>query len=92
MLSSYKKNILHRLHYIQGHIAGIEKMVKKDVYCINIIWQVLAVIKALKMVNKLILENHLKTCVTEAIKGKKESERKKKLKELLKLYQDINNR
>jgi len=40
----------------------------------------------LKKVNEIVLENHLNTCVTEAIKNKSEKERKKKIKELLDLF------
>jgi len=61
-------------------------MIENDKYCIDIILQNEAVISALKKVNEMILENHLNTCVTEAIKNKDEKERKKKIKELLDLF------
>jgi DNA-binding FrmR family transcriptional regulator len=61
-------------------------MIESDKYCIDIILQNEAVISALKKVNEMILENHLNTCVTEAIKNKNEKERKKKIKELLDLF------
>jgi DNA-binding FrmR family transcriptional regulator len=61
-------------------------MIENDKYCIDIILQNEAVISALKKVNEMILENHLHTCVTEAIKNKSEKERKKKIKELLVLF------
>jgi len=48
------------------------------------------VIAAIKKVNRMILENHLNTCVTTAIKGKKEKERKKKIKELLEIFKNSN--
>ena len=63
-------------------------MVEDDRYCIDVIMQNEAVIKALKKINQMILENHLNTCVTTAIKGKSEKERKKKIKEVLKVFKN----
>ena len=88
MKSSAKKQQLNRINYIQGHLRGIKKMIENDRYCIDVILQNEAVMKALKKVNQMILENHLNTCVTEAIKGKNEKERKKKIKELLEIFKN----
>jgi DNA-binding FrmR family transcriptional regulator len=74
------------MNYLIGHLKGVKKMIEDDKYCIDIILQNEAVISALKKVNEMILENHLNTCVTEAIKNKSEKERKKKIKELLDLF------
>jgi len=63
-------------------------MLRDDEYCIDIIKQNEAVIAAIKKINQMILENHLNTCVTEAIKGKSEKERKKKIKELLEIFKN----
>jgi len=63
-------------------------MLRDDEYCIDIIKQSEAVIAAIKKINQMILENHLNTCVTEAIKGKSEKERKKKIKELLEIFKN----
>ncbi len=85
-----KKQLLNRMNYISGHLGGIKKMVKDDKYCIEIILQNEAVLAAIKKINEMILENHLNTCVTQAIKGKNEKERKRKFKELLKIYKNSN--
>ena len=74
------------MNYLTGHLEGIKKMVKNEKYCIDIIKQNEAVMAAIKKVNEMVLENHLNTCVTQAIKGKSEKERKKKFKELLELF------
>lgn len=63
-------------------------MFKEDKYCIDIIKQNEAVIAALKKTNQLILENHLDTCVTQAIKGNNKTERKKKMKELMEIFKN----
>lgn len=88
MRKTAKKQILDRMSYLIGHLQGVRKMVGEDKYCIDVIRQNQAVIGALKKVNQFILENHLNTCVTEAIKGKSEKERKKKIKELLEIFKN----
>lgn len=88
MKKNTKKQILHRMNYLSGHFEGIKKMLQDDKYCIDIIKQNEAVIAAIKKVNQIILENHLNTCVTEAIKGKNKKERKKKIKELLEIFKN----
>jgi len=81
-----KKQILNRMNYLIGHLEGVKKMINEEKYCINIIQQNEAVIAALKKVNQIILKNHLNTCVTKAIRGKNERERKKKIRELLEIF------
>jgi len=76
------------MNYLIGHLEGVKKMIKKDKYCIDIILQNEAVISAIKKINEIILENHLNTCVKEAIKNKDEKERKKKIKEILNLFKN----
>lgn len=81
-----KKQILNRMNYLIGHLEGVKKMINEEKYCIDIIQQNEAVIAALKKVNQIILKNHLNTCVTKAIRGKNERERKKKIRELLEIF------
>jgi DNA-binding FrmR family transcriptional regulator len=88
MQKSIKKKVLNRMNYLIGHLKGVKKMIENDEYCIDIILQNEAVISAIKKVNEMILENHLNTCLTEAIKNKKEKERRKKIKELLDLFKN----
>ncbi len=76
------------MNYLSGHLEGIKRMLKNDKYCIDIIKQNEAVVAAIKKLNRIILENHLNTCVTEAIKGKNEKERKKKINELLEIFKN----
>lgn len=68
-----QERILHRLKIARGHIGKVIKMVEQDSYCIDILHQSQAVQKALKETDSVLLENHLKTCVADAIsKGKKD--------------------
>jgi len=90
MKVKFKKQILNRISYLSGHLEGIKKMVQGDKYCIDVLRQSEAVIGALNKMNQLILKNHLDTCVTEAIKGKDEKEKKKKIRELLEIFKNSN--
>ncbi len=89
MQDDRKLDVLKRLSYIEGHIAGIRKMVEEDKYCIDILRQTHAVRKALEKLEAIILEGHLQTCVPEGIKGDREQE---VIQELIQLYTIAGNR
>ncbi|MCI8963160.1 MAG: metal-sensing transcriptional repressor [Eubacterium sp.] len=68
------KDLLNRLRRIEGQVRGVEKMVKNDAYCVDILTQVSAVTAALNSFNKVLLANHIRTCVAEDIReGKDET-------------------
>ena len=66
------KDLLNRLSRIEGQVRGIKGMVEKDAYCTDILVQVAAVNAALNSFNKVLLANHIKTCVTRDIREGKE--------------------
>lgn len=66
------KDLIHRLNRIEGQIRGIRGMVEKDAYCTDILVQVAAANAALNSFNKVLLANHIKTCVTRDIREGKE--------------------
>lgn len=66
------KDLIHRLNRIEGQIRGIKGMVEKDAYCTDILVQVAAVNAALNSFNKVLLANHIKTCVIKDIRDGKE--------------------
>ena len=66
------KDLINRLNRIEGQIRGIKRMVDEDAYCPDILIQVAAVNAALNSFNKVLLGNHIKTCVTQDIKDGKE--------------------
>lgn len=78
--------VKNRLNYVIGHLKANLKMVEEGRYCIDIIHQNEAVIAAIRKVNEEILRNHLDTCVTEAIKGKSEKEKRRVFTELMEVY------
>ena len=65
MIDDIKKRALHRARIIEGQLRGIQRMIEDEDYCVDIITQTLAVQKSLRSLNKLLVENHLRTHVTE---------------------------
>lgn len=92
MLLDIKKRALHRSKILQGQMRGVEKMIEDEVYCIDIITQSLAIQKSLASLNKLILENHLRTHVKDMIGSGDESIQTNSINELLALYELTNLR
>ena len=66
------KDLIHRLNRIEGQIRGIKGMVEKDAYCQEILVQVAAANAALNSFNKVLLANHIRTCVAEDIRAGKD--------------------
>lgn len=79
-----KEKLLHRLKISKGHLEKVIQMVEKDEYCIDVVHQLLAIQSALKNADELILENHLKTCVSDSIKAGRSDEAIKEVMEVLK--------
>ncbi len=79
--------IVQRLKSIEGHVRGIQRMVEEEAYCIDVINQMLAVQHALERLNYLILERHLKTCVTTALRGDDLAERERVIAEILQVFE-----
>ena len=68
------KDLINRLSRIEGQVRGIRKMVESDCYCPDILVQVSAVNAALNSFNKVLLANHIRTCVVDDIReGKDET-------------------
>ena len=66
------KDLIHRLNRIEGQIRGIKGMIEKDAYCTDVLTQVTAVSAALNSFNKVLLANHIKSCVTQDIRDGKD--------------------
>lgn len=64
-----KKDLMNRLKRIEGQVRGVEGMLENDAYCTDILIQVSAITSALNSFNKVLLANHMKTCVTENIRS-----------------------
>lgn len=67
------KDMMNRLSRIEGQVRGVKGMVENDAYCVDILTQVSAITSALNSFNKVLLANHIKTCVANDIReGKNE--------------------
>lgn len=66
------RDLLNRLSRIEGQVRGIKKMVENEAYCTDILIQVSAVNAALNSFNKVLLANHIRTCVADDIRAGKE--------------------
>lgn len=63
------RDLCNRLSRIEGQVRGVKKMVEEDAYCVDILTQVAAVTSALNSFNKVLLANHIKTCVADDIRA-----------------------
>jgi DNA-binding FrmR family transcriptional regulator len=78
---------LKRLKTIHGHMGGVIRMLEEDAYCIDVIRQIQAVQAALNKVSAAILENHLNSCVTTAIRGENPEERERVMREITDVFE-----
>ena len=75
--------IIRRLKILEGQVRGLQELVEKDTYCIDVITQTSAVKQGLSNVEDLLLENHLGGCIVDQMKSGQTSKAKK---EILKVY------
>jgi DNA-binding FrmR family transcriptional regulator len=83
-------DILRRARVASGHLDGVAKMIERDAYCIDVIRQIQAVQASLDRLSAMILENHLNSCVTTAVRGNDLAAREKVLKEISEVFQAAN--
>ena len=78
-----KTRLSARLRRIEGQVAGIRRMIEEDRYCIDILNQTSAVVSALRRVEDGVMENHLNTCVSEAMRSDDPAEKIEKTTEIM---------
>lgn len=82
-MNQTKQKLIRRLKIIEGQVRGLQEMLAKDIYCIDVITQTSAVKNALSGVEDALMESHLGTCVIHQMKKGKENTA---IKEILKVY------
>ncbi len=87
MIEDIKKRALHRTKIIEGQIRGLEKMIESEEYCMDIITQSLAIQKSLGSLNKLIVENHLRTHVSHMMRSDDPAKNQQAVDEMLKVFE-----
>ena len=76
---------LEFLKKIEGQVRGVQKMIQDKRYCVDIITQIHSIIGALHKVEDEIFKKHIDGCVVSALKGKSETEKQKKIAEVVEL-------
>ena len=89
MIADMKRRALHRTKILEGQMRGLEKMIENEDYCMDIITQSLSIQKSLRSLNKLLVENHLRTHVSDMFAAGGEQQ-EMAVDELLKVY-ELNN-
>jgi DNA-binding FrmR family transcriptional regulator len=64
---SERKLLYNRCSRLEGQIRGIKGMIEKDAYCDDILNQIAAAQSALQGLSRVILENHMKSCLITRI-------------------------
>lgn len=82
-MSKDKQKLIRRLKIIEGQVRGLQEMIEKDIYCIDIITQTSAVKQGLSGIEDILMEGHLGTCLVHQIK---KGQTEKATKEMLKVY------
>ncbi|MBP9828030.1 metal-sensing transcriptional repressor [Patescibacteria group bacterium] len=83
MKAEQKKNLLRRLKILEGQVRGLQELIGKDTYCIDVITQTSAVKQGLSNIEDILLEGHLGHCAINQIKNGKQD---KAIEEILKVY------
>ncbi|MDI6604144.1 metal-sensitive transcriptional regulator [Aceticella autotrophica] len=74
-MDSYKNkkdDLIRRLRKIEGQVKGLQKMIDKDTYCIDVLVQVAAVRSAINSVGKILLKSYTCSCVRDAMTTEKQ--------------------
>jgi DNA-binding FrmR family transcriptional regulator len=91
MKADVRDEVKKRLKRVAGQIAGIERMVDEDRYCVDVLLQVAAVRAALDGVGKVILRSHVETCVSDALVSGRAKERNEKIEEIMDVFSKFAN-
>lgn len=81
------EDVLRRLKSVEGHVRGVQRMVEEGAYCIDVVNQIVAIQRALKKVSGMVLDDHLHSCVTDAMRGPDEDAREQVLGELVQVFE-----
>ncbi|MGH7300765.1 MAG: metal-sensitive transcriptional regulator [Candidatus Rokuibacteriota bacterium] len=92
MDSQTKAKALGRLRRIEGQVQGIQRMVEEDKHCMDVLLQLTAVQGAVEQVQKLLLGQHLESCVADAVRAGSSRDRQRKMDELLDVFSRFSGR
>jgi DNA-binding FrmR family transcriptional regulator len=81
-----KDALVKRMKRVEGQVRGLQKMIEEERYCADVLTQISSVEQALAATAKLMLKNHLQTCVAGAVKDAHPGEAERKFDELVNLF------
>ncbi|QDS89021.1 Copper-sensing transcriptional repressor CsoR [Rosistilla ulvae] len=81
-----KKKLNNRLRRVIGQVEAVGRMIEDDEYCVDILMQLSAATGALNKVGQIVLEQHVKTCVSDAIESGNAQDRAERIEELMKIF------
>jgi len=81
-----RTRLARRLARIEGQVRGLRRMIEEDRYCIDVLVQIAAVRGALGRLARILLEDHVRTCVTAAFESDDAADRERKIEELLEVF------
>lgn len=64
----HRQSVVNRLSRIEGHVRGLKRMVEEDAPCPDLLVQIAAVRSALNAVGRVILQDHIRSCMVDAVK------------------------
>ena len=82
-----RSDVLKRLSYIEGHLAGVRRMIGEETYCVDVLKQTYAIRRAIEKMEAKMLEGHLHHCVMDAVR---EGRSEESFSELVELYRIAN--
>jgi DNA-binding FrmR family transcriptional regulator len=81
--TTVQENALRRLAIIEGQVRGLRRMIEERKYCVDILTQISAIHEALRGVGKIVVRNHLETCVTDGLQGEQRAKHYDELMDLI---------
>lgn len=85
LFANHSEDIV-RLKRIRGQIEGVERMILESRYCLDIVTQMRSITAALKSVETLVMERHIRHCVSDAISAPEPRKTEEKINELVTLF------
>ncbi|NLL19891.1 MAG: metal-sensitive transcriptional regulator [Clostridia bacterium] len=81
-----KDGLLTRLKKIEGQVQGLQRMLREDKYCVDVLIQIAAVRAALDRVGVILFENHTRDCLIKALEEGRQEEMVDELVEVLRKF------
>lgn len=64
-----KRAVVKRVNRVIGQLGGIKTMIEDDRYCGDVLVQLAAVEKAVAAISRMVMQDHLETCVVEQVQA-----------------------